>query len=126
MSKTFVPSARTPAVLTANLLRDGLSVWKSGDDWTTDPRAATLFEDADLAEFALLDAQAQGHLVVGPYLVEAVRNPDGTPGPAHFREAFRQRGPSTEPAARAPAAASAPDAATHAPATHAPAEVAHV
>ncbi|WP_134726246.1 DUF2849 domain-containing protein [Paracoccus luteus] len=99
MSKTFVPSPRTPAVLTGNFLRDGRNVWKAGEDWTTDPRVATLFEDAGLAEFALLDAQAQGHVVVGPYLAEAVRNPDGTPGPAHFREAFRQRGPSTEPSA---------------------------
>ena len=100
MSKTFVPSPRTPAVLTANALRDGRCVWMSGQGWTTDPRAATLYEDAGLADFALLDAQAQAHEVVGPYLIEAGRDPQGRPAPAHFREAFRQQGPSTETAAR--------------------------
>ena len=35
MSKTFAPSARTPAVLTANNLLDGLSVWMSARGWTT-------------------------------------------------------------------------------------------
>lgn len=104
MSKNFTPSPATPAVLTANDLRDGRCVWMAGDGWTTDPRAATLYEDAGLADLALLDAQAQGHVVVGPYLIEAARGPDGRPAPAHFREAFRHGGPTTEPAARQPAA----------------------
>ncbi|HRO13813.1 MAG TPA: DUF2849 domain-containing protein [Paracoccus sp. (in: a-proteobacteria)] len=96
MSKTFVPSEKTPAVLTANDLRNGRCVWMSASGWTTDPKAATLYEDANLADFALLDAQAQAHVVVGPYLIEATRDAHGRPAPAHFREAFRQRGPSTE------------------------------
>ena len=96
MSKTFVPSARTPAVLTANNLLDGLSVWMSARGWTTDPRAATLYEDAATAETALLAAQAQPDIVVGPYLVESGRDAEGLPIPVHFREAFRQAGPSVE------------------------------
>ena len=96
MSKTFVPSPRTPAVLTANNLRDGLSVWMSAAGWTTDPRAATLYEDAATAETALLAAQAQPDIVVGPYLVESGRDADGLPIPVHFRETFRQAGPSVE------------------------------
>ena len=98
MSKEYRPSSNAPGVLTANNLRDGRCVWMSDEGWTTDPRRATVYDDGDLAEFALLDAQAQGHVVVGPYLVEAVLTADG-PKPAHFREAFRQAGPSTEPAA---------------------------
>ena len=94
MSKSFTPSPATPAVLTANTLRDGRCVWMGAGGWTTDPRAATLYEDAGLAEFALLEAQAQGHVVVGPYLIEANRTADGRAAPAHFREAFRRRGPS--------------------------------
>lgn len=100
MSKTFVPSPDTPAVLTANALRDGRCVWMSAQGWTTDPRAATLYDGAAQAELALLDAQAQAHEIVGPYLAQAVRDAQGRPVPAHFREAFRQRGPSTETAAR--------------------------
>ena len=77
MSKTFAPSARTPAVLTANNLLDGLSVWMSARGWTTDPRAATLYEDAATAETALLAAQAQPDVVVAPYLVESGRDENG-------------------------------------------------
>ena len=101
MSKSLVASPATPAVLTANNLRDGRCVWMSADGWTSDARAAVLYEDAGLAEFALLDAQAQGHVVVGPYLIEAARDAQGRAAPAHFREAFRIAGPTTEPAARA-------------------------
>lgn len=96
MSKSFAPSPETPAVLTANDLRDGRCVWMGDGDWTTDPRAATLYQDAGLAQLALLDAEAQAHRVVGPYLAEAKRDAQGRPAPAHFREAFRQAGPSTE------------------------------
>lgn len=100
MSKSFSPSPATPAVLTANDLRDGRSVWMGVDGWTQDPRAAVLYEDPGVADLALLDAQAQGHVVVGPYLIEALRDAQGRPAPAHFREAFRNGGPTTEPAAR--------------------------
>lgn len=96
MSKTFVPSPRTPAVLTANNLLDGLSVWMSAEGWTPNPRAATFYEDPAGAETALLAAQAQPDIVVGPYLVESGRDAHGAPIPVHFREAFRQAGPSVE------------------------------
>ena len=33
---------------------------------------------------------------VGPYLVESGRDAEGLPIPVHFREAFRQAGPSVE------------------------------
>lgn len=123
MSKSFTPSPATPAVLTANTLRDGRCVWMGAGGWTTDPRAATLYEDAGLAEFALLEARAQGHVVVGPYLIEANRTADGRAAPAHFREAFRHSGPTTEPAARAAQAAANSAAPLTAPLT---AEAAHV
>ncbi|WP_410218652.1 DUF2849 domain-containing protein [Paracoccus sp. (in: a-proteobacteria)] len=93
MSKAFTPTAARPGVITANDLREGHNVWMCGDGWTADPRQATVFEDEAIAELALLQAIGQADLVVGPYLVEARRGPDG-PEPTHFREAFRQRGPS--------------------------------
>lgn len=92
MSKGLAISTTSPAVLTANDLRSGRCVWMGGQGWTPDPRRATLYHDAGVADLALLDAQAQGHVVVGPYLVEATA--DGAP--AHFREAFRHAGPSVE------------------------------
>ncbi len=94
MSKTFTPSPATPAVITANDLREGHVVWMCDDGWTAHPDRATLYEDAAIADLALLDAIAQGHIVVGPYLAEAKRGPDGKPQPTHFREEFRRRGPS--------------------------------
>lgn len=99
MSKTFVPSQLTPAVLTANNLRDGLSVWMSAEGWTTDPRAARLYEDPAAAEAALAAAKAQPGVVVDPYLVESGRDAQGRPVAVHFRETFRQSGPSVETSA---------------------------
>jgi len=98
MSKTFSPSPATPAVLTANDLRSGRSVWRDAGGWSADPRTAILFTDPAEAEAALSEASAEDRVVVDPYLAEAQRV-DGIAAPVHFREAFRQRGPSTEPAA---------------------------
>lgn len=93
MSKSFTPSPKTPAVITANDLRMGHCVWKTEMGWTADPREAQIFEDSGLADLSLLDAEAQGHVVVGPYLAEARRGESG-PEATHFREEFRRRGPS--------------------------------
>lgn len=92
MSKAFVPSPETPAVITANDLRMGHCVWMTDDGWTDDPLAARLYEDKGHAELALLDAEAQGHIVVGPYIAQVKRGPRG-PEPTHFREEFRRSGP---------------------------------
>lgn len=93
MSKSFPLSAARPGVITANDLREGHNVWMCEGGWTPDPRKATLYEDEAIADLALLEAIGQANIVVAPYLVEARRGPDG-PEPVHFREAFRQRGPS--------------------------------
>lgn len=93
MSKAFAPTAQKPGVITANDLRMGHCVWMTADGWTADPNEALLFEDAGHADLALLDAEAQGHIVVGAYLVEARRGENG-PEATHFREEFRRRGPS--------------------------------
>jgi hypothetical protein len=93
MSKAFIPTAAKPGVITANDLREGHNVWMCDDGWTVDPAQATLFEDEAIAELAMLKAIGQSDRVVGPYIVEARRGPNG-PEPTHFREAFRQKGPS--------------------------------
>ena len=94
MSKGFIPSAAKPGVITANDLRLGHCVWMRDGGWTADPREAELFEDEAIADLALLKAVGQSNIVVGPYLVESGRDEGGLPIPVHFREAFRQRGPS--------------------------------
>ena len=84
----------TPKVVAANDLLNGDAVWLTEDDqWTGDMSKAELLEDEAVAEDRLLFANAEAHRVVGPYLVEAKATPHG-PSPAHFREAFRTRGPS--------------------------------
>ncbi|MBU3028605.1 DUF2849 domain-containing protein [Paracoccus marinaquae] len=92
MSKAFIPTQAKPGVITANDLREGHNIWMCEDGWTADPRKATLFEDEAIAELALLRAIGQQDRIVGPYLIEAKRGPDG-PLPTHFRETFRQHGP---------------------------------
>lgn len=93
MSRSFTPSPATPAVVTGNDLRMGDVIWMCEGGWTADPAEATIYEDEAIAELALLDAIAQADKVVGPYLAEVRRGPNG-PEPTHFREDFRRRGPS--------------------------------
>lgn len=93
MSKAFTPSTAKPGVITANDLREGHNLWMCDSGWTADPAQATLFEDEAIADLALLKAIGHSDRVVGAYLVEARRGPNG-PEPTHFREAFRQTGPS--------------------------------
>lgn len=87
----------TPKVVTANALREGDAVWLTEDDrWSRDMAEAELIEDEAHAQIRLLHAQTQPGIVVGAYLAEARPGTRG-PEPAHFREAFRTRGPSNYP-----------------------------
>ena len=92
MSRAF-----TPKVVTANALIEGDVVYLAADDgWVRSlPQAEVLTDEAD-AQLRLLKAQAQGDRVIGAYLAEVRIGPAG-PEPAHFREAFRTRGPSNYP-----------------------------
>ncbi len=89
-----MPRMFTPKVLTANRLREGDAVWLThAGEWSPRIEDAELLEDEGLAELRLIEAEAQGHVVVGAYLADATAGEIG-PEPAHFREAFRTRGPS--------------------------------
>ena len=89
MSRRF-----TPKVVTANRLLEGDAVWLTADDrWSPRIEDAELIEDQALAELRLLHAEAEGHVVVGAYLADAIPGEAG-PAPVHFRETFRTRGPS--------------------------------
>ena len=92
MSRRF-----TPKVITANDLFEGDVVWLTADDvWTRAMCQAELIEDEAHAQIRLIEAEAQAHLVVGPYLADAKAGANG-PEPTHFREEFRTRGPSNYP-----------------------------
>jgi hypothetical protein len=92
MSQAF-----TPSVLTANDLLEGNVVYLAATGgWTRRLRDARLFTEAELASAALAQAQAKPESLVGAYLAPARMGENG-PEPAHFREAFRARGPSNYP-----------------------------
>lgn len=84
-------------ILTANDLRLGDVVyWTADKSWARTITDAVVFTDSGAAEAALAMAYAQSDQVVGPYLTDAIPTDTG-PTPAHFREAFRMRGPSNYP-----------------------------
>lgn len=89
MTRKFVPK-----VVTANRLLEGDAVWLTADGrWSSRIQDAELMQDEAHARHRLLEAEKQAQIVVGVYLADAAAGPGG-PGPVHFREAFRTRGPS--------------------------------
>ena len=84
-----------PQVVTANDLFEGDVIYLTvGAAWSRDLKDAAVARTAAEAEALLARAQADQHLIVGAYLVEMELADDDIPQPAHFREAFRMRGPS--------------------------------
>ncbi|MCC5993668.1 MAG: DUF2849 domain-containing protein [Rhodobacteraceae bacterium] len=87
----------TPSVVTANDLFEGDVVYLTPQGgWSRIHAEAELFTQQDAAQAALDQALAQPDRLVGAYLAPAREGPNG-PEPAHFREAFRARGPSNYP-----------------------------
>ncbi|QCO57785.1 DUF2849 domain-containing protein (plasmid) [Pseudorhodobacter turbinis] len=85
-----------PQIITANALVEGDVVYLAADNcWARRLQDAQVFDDPDVAQAALAAAHARDHEVVGVYLAD-VRLEGGLPQPTHFREAFRQTGPSNK------------------------------
>ncbi len=85
---------RTGLVITANALLEGDVIWVTSDNaLTRDLSQAQVFTDRAEAEAALAEASARTGEIVGAYLADIRLTQEG-PAPAHFREAFRTRGPS--------------------------------
>ena len=85
----------TSQIVTANDLLEGDAVWFTPNhDWSRNIADAVIAKTSDDAETLIAAANTQHHLVVGPYLVDALIDEQGVAAPAHFREAFRTRGPS--------------------------------
>ena len=83
---------KAPVVITANDLLSGEVVYlDAAHRWSIELSAAKVFEVADEATIEL-DAMAKEADVVGAYLAEVTVCASVTP--RHYREWFRQRGPS--------------------------------
>lgn len=90
-----MPKPFTPKIVTANDLMMGDVIYlTAAHDWSRDHGDAAVAQDAEAAENLLSAAQAQALKIVGPYLADTALDDAGRPGPVHFREAFRTRGPS--------------------------------
>jgi len=86
-----------PKIVSANdlLAGDVVYVDRAGG-WTRNLGEAAVAESEAAVE-ALMAAADQPAKVVGPYLVEVAVDENGRPAPSHFREKFRDRGPSNRP-----------------------------
>ncbi len=83
----------TPKVVTANDLLLGDVIYQTASGWTRELDHAEVLTDEADAALRLIEAAQQINRVVGAYLADVVPQAGG-PAPAHFREAFRARGPS--------------------------------
>lgn len=88
-----MPKATYPQIISANDLLEGDVVYltQSGD-WSRHITEAQLVKDATEGEAALARAD-QPESVVGPYLLPVAIDASGQVVPVHFREQFREHGP---------------------------------
>ena len=93
MAKTKL--SPNPKVLTGNDLRHGDVVYLARDGaWRRSIAKARAFGDPSLAGQALARALKDEANVVGAFLTDILPGSEMDPKPAHFREGFRQNGPS--------------------------------
>ena len=89
MSRAF-----TPKIVTANALLEGDVIYLTADDrWSRDLAEAELIDDEAHAQLRLLEAETARRVSSAPIWPMRMPGPTG-PQPAHFREAFRTKGPS--------------------------------
>lgn len=90
MSRKFLPK-----IVTANALLEGDAIYFDNDDaWSRNLTEAAVATTAVEADELLARASKFQDLIVGAYLADVVAIDGGGITPAHFREAFRTRGPS--------------------------------
>jgi hypothetical protein len=88
-----MPKPFEPKVVTANALLEGDVIYQTPFGWTRHLEEAEVLTDEAHADLRLIEASAQTGQVVGAYLANVTLD-GATPRPAHFREAFRAKGPS--------------------------------
>jgi hypothetical protein len=87
-----------PQMATGNALLEGDVVYfTSTGEWSRDIGDAAVAVNPEAAADLLARAQAFPNAVVGVYLTDVTLDASGRAAPAHFREAFRTRGPSNYP-----------------------------
>ena len=91
-----MPKPFTPKIVTANALLEGDVIYQTANGWSRRIEEAEVLTDEADADLRRIDAAAQTGSVVGAYLAD-VELDGKVPRPAHFREAFRARGPSNYP-----------------------------
>ncbi|MGI9418915.1 MAG: DUF2849 domain-containing protein [Geminicoccaceae bacterium] len=92
MAKEFEPK-----IVSANDLLDGDVVYlEPGGAWTRHLSDAAVADSDETAD-RLLVIGDQPSKVVGPYLVGVTLDDHGVPTPTHFREKYRELGPTSRP-----------------------------
>jgi hypothetical protein len=90
--------AFTPQIATGNALLEGDVIYFTYDGtWSRAIGDAAIALNAEAAATLLKNAQGHPDVAVGIYLAEVAIDDRGRAAPAHFREAFRTRGPSNYP-----------------------------
>jgi hypothetical protein len=86
-----------PVVVTANRLRDGAVVYRTGaGDWTTDLGSAAIVTTTPAAQELLKGASADDVGAVGPYVAPVELTADQRVLPGNLRERIRLAGPTIE------------------------------
>jgi hypothetical protein len=87
-----------PQIATGNALLEGDVIYFTYDGtWSRTIGDAAVALNAEAAAELLRNAQGQPEVAVGVYLADVEIDARGRAAPAHFREAFRTRGPSNYP-----------------------------
>lgn len=87
-----------PQIVSANDLLEGDVVYLDGTgEWTRDLNQAVVAQDPEAAQQLLATAEAQQDKIVGPTLIEISLSASGVRKPVHYRDIFRERGPSNRP-----------------------------
>jgi hypothetical protein len=93
MAKKFVPQ-----IATGNDLLEGDVVYLTVEGaWSRAIGDAAVATSPEAAADLLERAEGYPNQVVGAYLTDVALDDAGHPGPAHFREDFRLKGPSNRP-----------------------------
>ena len=93
MARAFKPKFATGN----DLLEGDVVYFTASGTWSRVISDAALVANPEAADALLALATASPDDIVGVYLADAALDERGRAAPAHFREAFRMRGPSNYP-----------------------------
>lgn len=84
-------------LISANDLVQGTIVYLTeSSQWDRSITSARKIEDHETATAVLTDIELTQQSVVSPYIVNATLSPEGNPMPTHFRDQFRESGPTIQ------------------------------